>query len=484
LIKALLFFLLGSICAWLIELPFGGWFLILGLAFYIHFIFKEQKAFLFAWLFGLGYFCNALWWIYVSLHEVGGIAAPISVLAVVALSAYLALFPAIAIKLVHQFHSSAARVLGLASSWAIMEWARGQLFTGFPWAGLAESQVDGPFFAWATIFGGLACAWFCVGLAAYLSQAKHNLFTKFVASITIISASHALGLISFTEPIGRPIDVTLIQGNFPQSLKFDPEYIQQQVGFYTNAIRSSDSHLVIAPETAFPVELKNVPKELISKIKPDTPKKNVILGVVSTGHSGLPTNSAIGLNQGNLTYQYDKSHLVPFGEFIPWGFQWFVDLFKVPLGNFERGSMTQVPYIIEQGTEQIAVGLMICYEDVFGDELAKRQRNSSLEHHLWINLTNLAWFGESQAPEQQLRLARLRSIETGIPTLRATNTGVTAVINSQGQVVYELPKFQQATLKTSVQAYSGKTPYVWLGDLPILIISGLFLAFAWYQNKK
>jgi apolipoprotein N-acyltransferase len=241
---------------------------------------------------------------------------------------------------------------------------------------------------------------------------------------------------------------------------------------------------VIAPETAVPLPLKAIPQELISDIKPNNAKKNVILGVVSTGQSGLPTNSAIGLNQGNLIYQYDKNHLVPFGEFIPWGFQWFVDLFKVPLGNFERGSMTQTPYILEQGTDQIAIGLMICYEDVFGDELAKRQRISSLEHHLWINLTNLAWFGESQAPEQQLRLARLRSIETGIPTLRATNTGVTAVINSQGQVVYELPKFQQATLKTSVQAYSGKTPYVWLGDLPILIISALFLAFAWYQNKK
>ena len=483
-IRALLFFLLGSICAWLIELPYGGWLLILGLALYIHFIFKEKKAFLYSWLFGLGYFCNALWWIFVSLHEVGQIAAPISVLAVIALSAYLALFPAIAIKLVHQFHSSAARVLGLASSWAIMEWARGQLFTGFPWAGLAESQVDGPFFAWATIFGGLACAWLCVGLAAYLSQGKHTLFTKFVASITIISASHALGLISFTDPIGRPIDVTLIQGNFPQSLKFDPEYIQQQVGFYTSTIKNSDSHLVVAPETAFPVELKTVPQELISEIRPNNAKKNVILGVVSRGTSGLPTNSAIALNQSNITYQYDKSHLVPFGEFIPWGFQWFVDLFKVPLGNFERGSMTQTPYILDQGTEQIAIGMMICYEDVFGDELAKRQRTSPLEHHLWINLTNLAWFGESQAPEQQLRLARLRSIETGIPTLRATNTGVTAVINSQGQVVYQLPKFQQATLKTSVQAYSGKTPYVLLGDLPILIISALFLVFAWYQNKK
>ena len=483
-IKALLFFLLGSICAWLIELPFGGWFLILGLALYIHFIFKEQRAFLFSWLFGLGYFCNALWWIYVSLHDVGKIAAPISALAVIALSAYLALFPAAALKLTHQFHSSAARVLGLASAWVIMEWARGQLFTGFPWAGLAEAQVDGPFFAWATIFGGLACAWFCIALAAYLSQGKHNLFTKCVASIAIISASHALGLISFTEPIGRPIDVTLIQGNFEQSLKFDPEHIHQQVGFYSNAIKNSNSHLVVAPETAFPLPLKAIPQELISDIKPTIAKKNVILGVVSTGPSGLPTNSAIALNQGNLIYQYDKSHLVPFGEFIPWGFQWFVDLFKVPLGNFERGSMAQMPYILDQGTDQIAIGLMICYEDVFGDELAKRQRNSSLEHHLWINLTNLAWFGESQASEQQLRLARLRSIETGIPTLRATNTGVTAVIDSQGQVVYELPKFQQATLKTSVQAYSGKTPYVWLGDLPILIISALFLLFEKKKKKK
>jgi apolipoprotein N-acyltransferase len=305
-----------------------------------------------------------------------------------------------------------------------------------------------------------------------------------VSIAAVITLSQAAGLIAFTKPFSEPITVRLIQGNFEQTLKFNPEYLQQQINFYSNAIKSSDSHLVVAPETAFPLPLKFIPQELISDIKPNNAKKNVILGVVSTGNSGLPTNSAIALNQGNLIYQYDKNHLVPFGEFIPWGFQWFVDLFKVPLGNFERGSMTQTPYILDQGTDQISIGLMICYEDVFGDELAKRQRISSLEHNLWINLTNLAWFGESQAPEQQLRLARLRSIETGIPTLRATNTGVTAVINSQGQVVYELPKFQQATLKTSVQAYSGKTPYVWLGDLPILIISALFLGFAWYQNKK
>ena len=169
---------------------------------------------------------------------------------------------------------------------------------------------------------------------------------------------------------------------------------------------------------------------------------------------------------------------------MPWGSQWFIDLFKVPLGNFYRGSDKQAPFIINQGIDEIAVGILICYEDVFGDELAARQRNSALEHHLWVNLTNLAWFGYSQAAEQQLRLARLRSIETGIPTLRSTNTGITSVIDHQGQVLRQLPKFQQGILKAEIQAYSGKTPYVWLGDIPILTISALFLIMAWRKNKK
>jgi apolipoprotein N-acyltransferase len=484
LIKALLFFLLGGVCSWLVELPYGGWFLIGGLTIFIHFIFKEINCFRYSWFFGLGYFCNALWWIFISLHDVGKIAAPISVLAVVALSAYLALFPAGAFKLAHSFHSSAGKVLGLASSWVLFEWLRGQLFTGFPWAGFAESQVDGPFFGWGAILGGLGCAWFCVGLATYLSQSKHGVFTKFVASLTIISGSHAVGLVSFTEPIGRPISVTLIQGNFPQALKFDPGYVLQQVDFYQNSIKNSSTQLVVAPETAMPVEIKQLNEELIDSLRPQTPNKSVILGAVSRNSSGLPTNSAIGLNQSKILYQYDKSHLVPFGEFIPWGFQWFIDLFKVPLGNFGRGSNQQLPFILEQSTEQISIGLMICYEDVFGNELAKRQKTSLIPHHLWINLTNLAWFGQSNAPDQQLRLARLRSIETGIPTLRATNTGITAAIDNQGQIINELPPFEQGILKTEIQAYQGKTPYVWLGDIPILIISGLLILWAWRQNKK
>jgi apolipoprotein N-acyltransferase len=127
---------------------------------------------------------------------------------------------------------------------------------------------------------------------------------------------------------------------------------------------------------------------------------------------------------------------------------------------------------------------MICYEDVFGDEIAARQRDASIKHHLWINLTNLAWFGDSQAAEQQLRLAQLRSMETGIPTLRATNTGITAIVDHRGRIVAQLPEFKQDTLQNYVQPHSGMTPYVNWGNMPILLLSILILVLGWYQTKK
>jgi apolipoprotein N-acyltransferase len=162
LIKALLFFLLGSACSWVIELPYGGWWLILGLAVYLSFIAKGEPPFKSAWLFGLGYFCNALWWIYISLHDVGGVPFALSVFAVFALSTYLAITPALAYKLSHRFQKPYWRLFAIASSWTLFEWLRGQLFTGFPWAGIAESQIDGPFSSIAPYLGGLACTWLAI----------------------------------------------------------------------------------------------------------------------------------------------------------------------------------------------------------------------------------------------------------------------------------------------------------------------------------
>ena len=482
--KALLFFLLGSACSWLVELPYGGWLIIPALGILIHLIFLNKHHFKYGWIFGLGYFCNALWWIFISLHDVGGMVAPLAIFAVFALSAYLAIFPALALKLSSFITHPFWRVLSIASLWTICEWLRGQLFTGFPWAGIAETQVDGPFYAWAPIAGGLACTWAVLAIAGFISQSKKSISTKFIVVVSFISFSQVLGFIPFTQAIGEPIEVTLIQGNFPQTLKFDPQHIQTQINFYKKTIEEQKGALIVAPETAVPIPHELLPDSFFTDLLKNNPQKNILLGIVGKSSSGQYSNSALGLQTNKDNYKYDKSHLVPFGEFVPWGFQWFVDAVKTPLGNFHRGSKNQAPFVIKYGEESINAGVMICYEDVFGDEIAARQRDASNKHHLWINLTNLAWFGDSQAAEQQLRLAQLRSKETGIPTLRATNTGITAIINHQGQIVAQLPEFQQSMLKNHVQPYSGITPFVTWGNIPILLLSIGILVLGWQQTKK
>jgi apolipoprotein N-acyltransferase len=278
--------------------------------------------------------------------------------------------------------------------------------------------------------------------------------------------------------------VTLIQGNFPQSTKFDPRYIAEQIDYYRRVVNESNTTLTVIPETAIPIPEKMVPPQVMEEWERKTSDKHIISGVIGQTEDGRYANSALGFGPRIGYYRYDKNHLVPFGEFVPWGFQWFIDQFHTPVGNFKRGGINQKPFPISQDLKTINAGIMICYEDVFGDELAKRQRLAPEPHNLWVNLTNLAWFGDSQAAEQQLRLARLRSLETGIPTIRATNTGITAVINHQGNVMVELPEFQQISLKTEVQAYTGITPYVKYGDWPILLICLGFLVLAYRQEKK
>jgi apolipoprotein N-acyltransferase len=484
LIKVLLFFLLGSACSWLVELPFGGWLIIPALSFLTYLIFSNKHPFKYGWIFGLGYFCNALWWIFISLHDVGGMVAPLAIFGVFALSAYLAIFPALALKLSTYITHPLWRVLSIASLWTICEWLRGQLFTGFPWAGIAESQVDGPFSAWAPIAGGLACTWAVLVTAGFISQSGKSISTKFIAVISFVSFSQILGLLSFTQAIGEPIEVALIQGNFEQTLKFNPQHLQTQIDFYKKAIEEQKSALIVAPETAAPIPHDLLPDSFFTDLLKNNPQKNIILGIVGKSSSGQYSNSALGLQTNKPDYKYDKSHLVPFGEFVPWGFQWFVDAIQTPLGNFHRGPKNQAPFVIEHGKSVIAAGIMICYEDVFGDEIAARQRDASIKHHLWINLTNLAWFGDSQAAEQQLRLAQLRSMETGIPTLRATNTGITAIVDHRGRIVAQLPEFKQDTLQNYVQPHSGMTPYVNWGNMPILLLSILILVLGWYQTKK
>jgi apolipoprotein N-acyltransferase len=477
--SALLVFL-GVLLAVASELPFSGYIQIVLFAYTLYILnrsseAKSSQAFWDGFLLGLGYFVIALWWIFISLHDVGGMAVWLSSLAVLALASLMAVYFGLANLIAKQVNDSAWRSLAIPAAWVLSEYLRGQIFTGFPWMGFAESQVNGPFANIAPYLGGLACTFLFIWAALQLSQSRPRNIASVIGMIALVQI---LGVWSFTSPKDSPISVRLIQGNFEQSLKFNPAEILKQIHFYRDQIIKAPADLIIVPETAFPWPEPDIPDQSIERIQAfvNETDSHVLLGLIgkiTKGDTAVQySNRVSGFSNQQPIYHYDKHHLVPFGEFIPPGFQWFADAFKVPMSDFARGSIDQAPFSIRPRSNPdrpLYTAISICYEDIFGNEIATRIRNSREPVNLLVNVTNLAWFGQSQAPMQQLRLSQLRSLETGLPSLRATNTGITAVIDERGRVTASLPQFVQGELELRVQAFEGRTPYVIWGNWPILI---------------
>ncbi len=477
------------------ELPYGGWIQIpvLSLVWWKLDLYSSldlKKIFPFGMAFGVGYFVVGLWWLYISLHDVGGIHSIFSCIAVFLLAAYVSLYFSFAILAISVFLKGRLTGVLIAASWVVMELLRGYIFTGFPWMGFAESQFNGPFAPAAPFLGGLACTFLVVWVSWEIYQLRHHKASSLACILGVIILMQLASLITFTKPFGEPITVRLIQGNFEQNLKFNPQAINQQIDFYATEITKEAANLIIIPETAFPWPQNNLPMGLLTFLQnfSNASASNLLLGLIGEVPSSTGTqysNRATGLSPNSIPYQYDKSHLVPFGEFIPPGFHWFVQAFNVPMSNFASGGFDQLPFkIIRKDQPNIYAAITICYEDVFGGELASRIQQSEKPVNLLVNMTNLAWFGRSQASTQQLRLSQLRSLETGLPALRATNTGITAVLGPDGQVQASLAEFTQGTLKAQVQAYSGKTPYVIWGNFPILSISCLLLIWGFIRYRR
>lgn len=494
-IGLLALFIFGAALAGAAELPWGGWIQIpiltlIWWTFSKHRSTSLKKNLLLGLSFGLGYFVIGLWWIYISLHDVGGIHPVFSSAAVFLLALGMAIFFSCACLPLYLLRHSSFIGLALASNWVLVEYVRSVILTGFPWMGLAETQVNGPFSSLAPFFGGFACTFLVVWVSWEMTQFRKRFAISGIWIVSALVISQLANLWTFTTPIGAPISVRLIQGNFAQSLKFNPKSIEEQFTFYTDAITKQAADLIVTPETAYPWPQNNLPSGLLQALQnfSNNSSSNILLGVVGEvkNSTGIQySNRALGLSPQANAYQYDKSHLVPFGEFIPPGFDWFVKAFHVPMSDFARGKLDQPPFGIKRPEQEtINAAITICYEDVFGGELASRVRNSSHPVNLLINMTNLAWFGNSQAPEQQLRLSQLRSLETGLPALRATNTGLTAILGSDGKVLAQLPKFSQDTLSAKVQAYTGLTPYVLWGNIPILSISCLLLVLGILRQKR
>jgi len=475
--------------------------------------------------FGLGHFTTGLYWMHISIHVHGGVAWLPAALAVLLLAVFLSLYVACATALAwhlsprllqHRLHGLQAAV-AWASSWTLFEWLRGTLFTGFPWLNPAYAHIDSVFSGWASLVGTYGVAWCATFAAATLAllaslqsrRAHHaesavslDTDTPSVSTRTYPAASAfaalwivgiiaaggmLLGAIAWSSPHGPPIFVRLVQGNVAQLEKFSPALLRQQLNHHHDLAMlapkdaAAPPDLIVLPETVIPVPQDQLAPEQwqqwrdAARAHHATILMGVPVHVMRNGHS-VYTNSVVAIDvdtdvaalMAGAVKRYDKAHLVPFGEFIPTGFRWFVQAMAIPLGEFARGAARQQLFNI---AGQI-VAPNICYEDVFGEEILQAVRPSAAYGDngatMLINFSNLAWFGDSWALRQHLQIARMRSMETGRPMLRATNTGMTAAISAQGVVYALLPAQQIGVLDVQVQGMQGLTPYVRMGNAPML----------------
>jgi apolipoprotein N-acyltransferase len=436
------------------------------------------KRFLQAWLFCWVWFTCGLAWLTVSMHVYGGMPAWMALASLLAFSAYLALYPAVAIAAIWATPAGLTRCLVAAGSFMVMEWLRGLVFTGFPWLSPGYGQIDGPLAGLAPAFGVFAlgaAAWAC-------STALHGLWVvrgrspgQWAVLLATPLVAWAITSGSWTTPSGTALRVALVQGQVAQEMKFDPARVVATMTRYTEQVEAlSPAHdLIVLPETAWTTLWRNTPEDLTQRwSKLST---TIALGIPDVVQGNI-TNSVLLLRSGNVEGRYDKHHLVPFGEFVPWGFRWFVDAMHIPLGDFYRGSPLQRG--VQLGNQTVAFN--ICYEDLFGEELAAQLRTHP-STSLLINVSNLAWFGHSHALPQHLQIARMRALELGRPMLRATNTGVTAAIGPDGRVVAALGLREAAHLPVALVGTQGLTPYARFGNTPAIlaaIMSAVLLALA------
>jgi apolipoprotein N-acyltransferase len=471
-----------------------------GLAYLWHRARSARAAAATGYAFGLGWFLFGVSWVYVSLHDFGAMPAPLAAFATLLFCAFLALFPAaVGYACGRLAAPPLARYALLApAAWTLAEWTRGWIFTGFPWLALGYSQVpDSPLAGYAPMLGingvtlatvataGLLVAWWLDAAAKAEGKVSFRFALSFILHpssfilLVLWATGWALKQVEWTQPVGEPVTVTLLQGNIPQDLKWREDRLPATLKTYAGLARLSSSRLIIMPETALPLFLQEVPRDYLSVLAEHARRNggDILIGVPERQPSGEYFNSVVSFGTA-ATQTYRKSHLVPFGEFIPLRpvLGWIVGVLAIPLQDFSRGGEHQRP--LEVAGQRVAVN--ICYEDAFGEEIIRQLPEATL----LVNVSNVAWFGRSIAPRQHLQISQARALETGRYMLRATNTGVTAVIGPDGRVLEGAPEFQTATVTHAVQGYAGATPYVRMGNGAALALCGLSIgAFAWIRRR-
>ncbi len=448
------------------------------------------RAFVLGYAFGTAWLCAGTWWLFVSMHRYGGLPAWLAALAVFALAGFLSLYLGAAMAAVARWRGRAPLAVALlfAAAWLLAELARGVIFTGFPWVASGYAQIDSPLIGYAPWLGVYGVGAVMAGVAATFGFSRLVTLRAWLAPSGTLVVAIVLGAfggaIDFTRPT-TTLSVTLLQNNVAQDEKFEARLVPEALALTRTELAQARGDLVVGPETVIPLLPSQLDpawwQDVLARFR--QPGRAAIIGLPLGDDDTGYTNSAAGISAATaLTpggfYRYDKHHLVPFGEFIPRGFRWFTELMNVPLGDFNRGPLTAPSFVVKG--ERVAPN--ICYEDLFGEDLAARFVPEAAAPTILANISNIGWFGETIAVAQHLEISRMRTLELQRPMIRATNTGATAVIDHRGVVVKSLPPFTRGALEATVEGRSGLTPFAtWAGrfDLwPLFLVAAAVLLLA------
>jgi apolipoprotein N-acyltransferase len=437
-------------------------------------------------LFTGGTFLAGTYWLYHSIHLVGGAPLWIAAFLMLGLVAIMGSYTAaLGYAVARWGAASGARrwLLLLPAGWVLVEWFRGWFLSGFPWLALGYTQLDTPLAGLAPVGGvygtSLAVALVAGALVALLLGDRG---ARVAAAATIAAvgiAAVALGRIEWTEARGTRIDVALVQGAVPQSMKWDPGERERTLQLYAQlTMPHLGAGIVVWPEAALPA-LESDLRDYLETLRATARAQgsDVVMGLLRRDRTtGAFHNSMVAL--GAAEQWYDKRRLVPFGEFfpVPAAVRDWLRLMNLPYSDFVPGARDQAP--LAAGGETLAP--TICYEDAYASEQLALARRSTL----LVNVTNDAWFGDSTAPHQHLDISRMRSLETGRPMLRATNDGVTALIAHDGALLATLPQFQPGVLTGTVEPRTGLTPYLRFGNLPVLVLVTLGLGAGLWPARR
>jgi len=472
--------------------PFNCWYLAFISVAIFYFSLQKvnpKQAFINGFLFGFGLFITAVSWVFISVHQYGDasiwLASFLTFIFCTFLASFFALQSWLWIKLLKSKQNIYLNLMSFASLWLMFEFLRRWLFGGFPWAYLGYSQTDSHLLGFAPVGGVYLISFFVVMLGGvltsfWLTKEKKKLLILGIIAISVNLGGIILQQIKWTSDLPQNLNVSLIQGNIDQKVKWDNEYVQHQLDLHQSmALNAPPSDIIVMPENAVPIFL-DMAQDYLADIYIQRPNSTIVTGAPYRMFNEQKKikyyNSLVVQNEVQAVYL--KQQLVPFGEFMPLEnlLRGIITFFDLPMSDFAAGDKNQPPLL----TNNIKIAAFICYEAAYPDLVARLARDSGF----LLTISNDTWFGGSIGPKQHLQMAQMRAVENARPLVRATNNGITAFVDKSGKIQKVAPQFEPAILTAQITPQKGNTPYMLWRDYPLFLLNFFFLLWLAYRNKK